>query len=91
MKKKKQSIKSDLKRLDSISDAEIDYSNSPALDDSFFERVKVELPIKKDSVTLRIDHEVLAFFKSQGKGYQTKINAVLKAYAQTHIKKSIQR
>lgn len=84
MKEKKTFIKSDLERFDSISDNEIDYSDSPELDDSFFERVKVELPVKKDSVTLRVDHNVLTFFKKQGKGYQTKMNAVLKAYALSH-------
>lgn len=66
-----------------MTDRDIDYSDAPALDDSFFDRVSVELPVKKDSITLRIDHKVLEFFKSQGRGYQTKINAVLKAYAES--------
>lgn len=85
MKKKPDFIKSDLKRLDALHDDEIDYSDAPELDDHFFERVAVELPKNKDSITLRLDHEVLEWFKQQGKGYQTKINAVLKAYYRTHV------
>ena len=38
------------------------------------------VPHPKKSVSLRLDSEILAFFKAQGKGYQTRINAVLKAY-----------
>jgi len=67
-------------------DSDIDYSDIPELDDSFFERMTVELPVKKDSVTLRIDHNVLEWFREQGKGYQTRINAVLKSYAKSHQK-----
>ena len=36
---------------------------------------------KKTDVHIRIDTDVLEWFKEQGKGYQTKINAVLRAYA----------
>ncbi len=42
-----------------------------------------ELPLKKNKteVHIRLDTDVLEWFKSQGPGYQTKINAVLRAYA----------
>lgn len=85
MRKNKRSIKSDLKRVDAISEQDIDYTDSPALDDSFFQKMEVELPQTKDSVTLRLDHQVLEWFRTQGKGYQTKINAVLKAYVKAHL------
>ena len=90
MNAKKKSIKSDLKRVDKLRDGQIDYSDIPALDDTFFTKAVVELPKIKDVVTLRIDHEILQWFKKSGKGYQTRINAVLKAYvaaAQRHHKK----
>jgi uncharacterized protein (DUF4415 family) len=83
MSGKRKSISSDLKRLDKIKDADIDYSDIPELDSSFFKKEVVTLPQKKDSITLRIDHDVLDFFKHQGRGYQTMINAVLKVYADT--------
>ena len=63
-----------------MSDSDIDYSDSQELDDLFFTKSTVTLPKKKDSVTLRIDHDVLEFLKHQGKGYQTLINAILKMY-----------
>lgn len=84
MREKEKSLKSDLKRLDRLKDQDIDYSDLQPLDDSFFERAVVEMPIKKDQVTIRIDHTVLDWFKSQGKGYQTRMNAVLKAYWKSH-------
>ncbi len=84
MLEKRKSLKSDLKRVDKIQDQDIDYSDSPPLDDSFFERMTVELPETKDQVTLRIDHAVLDWLKGQGKGYQTRINAILRAYWKTH-------
>ena len=86
MNVKNKSISSDLKRLDKMTDADINYSDSPSLDDSFFTKATVTLPQKKDSVTLRIDHDVLEFFKHQGKGYQTLINAILKIYVNTKQK-----
>ena len=77
MKEKQRRIHSDLKRLD---DAEIDYSDSPATDEKFWKDAVMVLPNRKTSLTIRLDNDVLDWFKSQGKGYQTKINAVLKSY-----------
>ena len=76
---------SDLTRIDKMADEDIDYSDNPELDDSFFTRQAIELPRKKDVITLRVDHEVVEWFKKQGKkGYQTKMNAVLRMYAKSH-------
>lgn len=78
-------IKSNLKKLDAIQDKDIDYSDIEEMDDTFFKNaVIVNLPRAKDSVTLRVDHEVLAWFKHKGRGYQTLMNAVLKAYVKAH-------
>lgn len=43
-------------------------------------RATVHLPRPKESVTMRIDHEVLAFFRKDGPGYQTRMNAILRSY-----------
>ncbi len=40
----------------------------------------VELPEPKEQITLRLDKDVLAWFRTRGKGYQTLINAVLRGY-----------
>jgi uncharacterized protein (DUF4415 family) len=86
MSAKRKSISSNLKRVDKLKDKDIDYSDIPELDASFFTKIPVILPKKKDSITLRLDHEVLQFFKQHGRGYQTLINAVLKTYASNHQK-----
>jgi uncharacterized protein (DUF4415 family) len=52
------------------------------LDDAFFERARVRVPAKQP-VTLRIDEDVLEWFKSQGKGYQTRINKLLRLYMES--------
>ncbi len=72
-----------LQQLASRSDDEIDYSDIPELSDSFFENARLSAPVAKSQVTMRLDDDVLAWFKAQGKGYQTRMNAVLKAYMQS--------
>jgi len=42
------------------------------------------VPPRKTQIALRIDKDVLAWFKAQGKGYQTRINALLRAYMEAH-------
>ncbi len=71
--------KSDWKRLQEMKDEEIDTSDIPELDDTFFEQAEVILPPKK-SVTMRLDADVLEWFKGQGQGYQTRINQLLRKY-----------
>ena len=43
-------------------------------------RQGLQVAARKAAVSLRVDADVLDWFKSQGAGYQTRINAVLKAY-----------
>lgn len=74
--------RTDWRRLADLDDVFIDASDSPELDDAFFERAKLRLPEKKP-VTLRIDEDVLVWFKSQGKGYQTRINKLLRQYMES--------
>jgi len=59
----------------------IDYSDIPELSDAWFQQAKraSQLPAKKQ-VSLRIDEDILEFFKQQGSRYQTKMHAVLRAY-----------
>jgi uncharacterized protein (DUF4415 family) len=59
----------------------IDYSDSPELTDAWFLQAKraSQLPEKKQ-VSLRIDEDILEFFKQQGSRYQTRMHAVLRAY-----------
>jgi uncharacterized protein (DUF4415 family) len=75
----KKSINSDLARLDAMTDADIDYSDSPPLGDEFFEKITLPWPPSKKQLTLRLDEDVLVWIKAQGKGYQTRINHILRA------------
>lgn len=63
-----------------MTDEDIDYSDIPALDDSFFHRRTVEMPPRKEQLTLRLDADVVAWFRARGRGYQTMMNTVLRAY-----------
>ena len=80
----KKSIKSDLARIEAMSDADIDRSDIPELDESFFERETVAFPPPKKQLTIRLDEDILEWLKGQGRGYQTRINAILRAYYEAH-------
>ncbi len=74
--------KTDWKRLAEMDDEAIDTSDIPELDDAFFKEAELRLSAKQP-VTLRIDDDVLEWFKSQGKGYQTRINKLLRQYMES--------
>ena len=82
----KQKSETDWNRIDSMKDEEINLSDIPELGEEFFRNAALVMPERKSSVTLRLDREVLEWFKSRGKGYQTRINAILKAYVRTQSK-----
>jgi uncharacterized protein (DUF4415 family) len=63
-------------------DSAIDLTDTPELDASFFEKAELRLPKPKKAVSLRLDDDILNWFQHQGKGYQTRINAVLRLYVQ---------
>jgi uncharacterized protein (DUF4415 family) len=44
------------------------------------------IPPKKKAISIRVDEDVLDYFKSQGEGYQRRINAVLRSYMQQKAK-----
>jgi uncharacterized protein (DUF4415 family) len=65
-------------------DEDIDYSDIPELDERFFEKTTVQWPLHKKQLTIRLDEDVLDWLKNQGRGYQTRINAILRAYYEAH-------
>lgn len=79
---KKQS-KTDWARLRAMKDKDIDTSDIPELTDDFFKKA-VLWPGTKKQITLRLDPDVVEFFKKQGRGYQSMINAVLRKYVEAH-------
>jgi uncharacterized protein (DUF4415 family) len=77
-----------LKRLEAMKDEDVDLSDMPeVLDWSNAVRGKYYRPIKKP-YSLRLDEDVVAWFKSRGDGYQTRINAALREYMLSHDKKT---
>ena len=87
MNKKSISRKSftDWQSLEAMNDEDIDLSDCPEVTPEMFAKAIVKrggLPLTKNKaqITLRIDSDVLDWFKSQGRGYQTKINSLLRAY-----------
>ena len=81
----KTSSKTNWDRLAKIEDQDIDTSDIPELGDDFFQNAELRVPVKKP-VTLRLDADVLEWFKAGGKGYQTRINQLLRKYMETqHI------
>ncbi len=76
MKKKS---RTNWERVSAMKDTEIDFADSPRLGKSFFAEA-VPWPGNKQQITLRLDPDVLKFFKKQGRGYQTAINRVLRRY-----------
>ena len=64
-------------------DAGIDMSDIPATDAAFWHSAKLVQPDRTQAVTLRVKRSVLEAYKAGGKGYQTRMNAVLETYART--------
>src|SRR5207248_5911072 len=75
----KKSIKSDLVRIDRMKDTDIDYSEIPSLDKSFYTKATEAWPPAKQQLTIRLDADVLKWLKAHGRGYQTRINRILRA------------
>ena len=60
-------------------DQEIDDSDIPKLDKSFWKKAKLTMPEPKDRLTTRVDHDVVEWLTKKGSGYQTRINAILRS------------
>ena len=85
---KKQS-KTDWARVDAMRDEDIDYSDIPELDDEFFE--KAVLVPAKQLVTIRLDTDVVAWLKRNGRGYQTRANKILRSVMEAQEKPTKKR
>ena len=76
--------------IDRLTDEEIeaaidsDPDAAPRLDRAWFDRATLTLPEPKQAISLRVDRDVLGWFRDQGPGYQSRMNAVLRQYAQAH-------
>ncbi|GGK26357.1 BrnA antitoxin family protein [Salinarimonas ramus] len=74
-------------RWDALDDADIDFSDAPELDPTFWRQVEPHTPGPKPTVTMRVDPEVVAFFKQEDpKGYTRRMADVLAAYVKAKAK-----
>ncbi len=80
----KKRSRTDWKRLRSLRDRDIDFTDLPPLGESFFARARVWMPRSKRAVSLRVDSDLLDWFKEQGRGYEDRINAALRVYVEAH-------
>jgi uncharacterized protein (DUF4415 family) len=60
-----------------------DAPEAESLGEEFWKSARVVMPSGRTSVHLRLDSEVVEWFKSRGKGHLTRMNAVLRAYVET--------
>ena len=72
------------KRLNSMKDEDIDVSDISRIDPGIFKKMVIRMPKPKELVSIRIDPDVLGWFRQQGRKYQTRINAVLRSYVEAH-------
>ncbi len=67
-------------QIAALKDEDLDFSEIPELDETFWQEAKLVEPDRTEQISLRIRRSVLQWFKRPGKGYQTRINRVLETY-----------
>ncbi|MEO7963033.1 MAG: BrnA antitoxin family protein [Gemmatimonadaceae bacterium] len=75
--------RADLARLRRLSDREIARTSPDELrelPDDFWQGARVVTPVAKEAISIRLDSDVIAYFRATGPRYQTRINAVLRSY-----------
>lgn len=74
-----------IKQLQKMSDSEIDFSDIPEQNpQDWVNNVIIRDIETKQAITIRLDKDILDFFKQNGIGYQTRINDVLRAFIEAH-------
>jgi uncharacterized protein (DUF4415 family) len=84
--------KTQWEKLESMSEEEIESSakadtENPRWTKNMLNSAKLQMPKKKISVHMYLDQDIVEWFKSKGKGYQPRINSVLKSYVHKHLHK----
>ena len=75
--------RANLARLRRVSDAEIARTSPTelrAIPDDFWQEARVVTPVSKQAISIRLDTDVIDWFRATGSKYQTRINAVLRSY-----------
>ncbi len=80
IKKYSSGSRTDWQRLRRMADSDIDFAEIPELNKTFWDNAEVGIIANKRLLSLRLDADIIDWFKGQGPRYQTRINAVLRAY-----------
>jgi uncharacterized protein (DUF4415 family) len=78
------SSKTDWAKVDALTDQTIDASEVPPLGDAFFAKAKLRMPSNLVPVTLQVDSDVLAWFRQTGPGWEDRVRAALRIYAEAY-------
>lgn len=78
----KKPSQTDWERIDKLTDEEIDTSDIPLLDDSFFAKARLRMPRPQVPVTMHVDADLLDWFKAQGEEFESVINSALRSYVE---------
>jgi uncharacterized protein (DUF4415 family) len=76
-------------RLREMKDEDIDYSDIPPTDAAFWAKAKLYPPLIKEPISIRIDADVLGWFRNRGPRYQSLMNAVLRLYMEAQEAKPV--
>ncbi len=78
------SSQTNLDALRQMSDDDIDYTDIPHLDESFFNRAELRIPAAQAQFLVRLDPDIVKWFQAHGTQYQDLINAALREHMTTH-------
>ena len=78
-------------KIDRMKDRDIDYSDIPRLDKTFLKKATMAWQPAKKQLTIRLDEDVLDWLKRHGKGYQTRINRILRVVMESQPPRTAHR
>jgi uncharacterized protein (DUF4415 family) len=74
-----------LTEMKAVKDTDIDFSDIPEADAEFWATAQIRIPDRpKTPLNMRLDSDMVEWFRAQGKGYQTRINAILRSFYEAH-------
>lgn len=85
--KTRSSSRTDWVKLHRKDDKDIDYSDIPKTDAQFWKQAEIVMPHHKIHLSVRFDEDVVEYFKERGRGYQSRMNAILRSYVDFHKRK----
>ncbi len=86
---KKNTPKINWDEVDAVPESEYNYIDSPEITADMFKKMTIMFPDDKKNINIRLKNSTIDFFKKHSKHYQSTINAVLDAYVNNQLKKSL--